>query len=377
MAAVDPLWMPSDERIAAAPLTAFMRAAEGVAGRGFDAYRDLHAWSVEDREAFWSLVWDFCGIVGEKGYRILADGDQMPGAAFFPDARLNFAENLLRRDGSGEALVFRGEDKVERRLTWSELRALVSRLQQLFISLGVQNGDRIAAMMPNMAETVAAMLAAASIGAVFSSCSPDFGEQGVVDRFGQIEPVLLLVPDGYWYNGKAIEIAAKVAAVAARMPSVRKVLVADYLGTARDVATAIPGAEALEAALAPFEARQLSFERLPFAHPLYILFSSGTTGVPKCIVHSAGGTLLQHVKEHRLHAGIVEVLTRGIDYGGTTFSGYRGLRGEVGENYEHLKAYFKAGDTKHCERCGAQIVSLVIAQRTAHFCPDCQQPTSE
>ncbi|TIP21186.1 MAG: acetoacetate--CoA ligase, partial [Mesorhizobium sp.] len=154
---------------------------------------------------FWDLVWDFCGLVGDKGERALVDGEKMPGAAFFPDAKLNFAENLLKKNGGSLAIVFRGEDKVERRLSWNELHALTSRLQQLFLSIGVREGDRIAAMMPNMPETVAAMLAAASIGAVWSSCSPDFGEQGVLDRFGQIEPVVFIAPDGYWYNGKAIE----------------------------------------------------------------------------------------------------------------------------------------------------------------------------
>ena len=300
-----PLWTPSAERIAAAPLTAFAVEAGKRAGRQFSRYADLHAWSVDDREAFWELVWDFCGVIGEKGGRVLADGDRMPGAKFFPDARLNFAQNLLRGSGQGEAIVFRGEDKVERRLSWDELSALVSRLQQLFVSLGIKKGDRIAAMMPNMPETVAAMLATASIGAVWSSCSPDFGEQGVLDRFGQIEPKVFIAPDGYWYAGKHIEVGAKIAAVAEKLTSATKVLVVDYLGTAADVAAGIAKAEALEDVLAPFAAKAVTFEPLSFDHPLYILFSSGTTGIPKCIVHSAGGTLLQHLKELRLHAGLV------------------------------------------------------------------------
>ncbi|RWM05668.1 MAG: acetoacetate--CoA ligase [Mesorhizobium sp.] len=304
MAADTPLWTPTQDRIASAPMTAFMKAAAAKAGEAFSSYAELHRWSIDDREAFWSLVWDFCGLVGDKGERVLVDGERMPGAAFFPDAKLNFAENLLKKTGGGLAIVFRGEDKVERRLSWNELNALTSRLQQLFLSLGVREGDRIAAMMPNMPETIAAMLAASSIGAVWSSCSPDFGEQGVLDRFGQIEPVVFIAPDGYWYNGKAIEVADKVRAVAEKLATVRKVLIVDYLGTSADVAATIDEAAALEEALSPFAAKALAFERLPFTHPLYILFSSGTTGIPKCIVHSAGGTLIQHVKEQRLHAGL-------------------------------------------------------------------------
>ncbi|RWM18703.1 acetoacetate--CoA ligase [Mesorhizobium sp.] len=304
MAADTPLWTPTQDRIASAPMTAFMKAAAAKAGEAFSSYAELHRWSIDDREAFWSLVWDFCGLVGDKGERVLVDGERMPGAAFFPDAKLNFAENLLKKTGGGLAIVFRGEDKVERRLSWSELNALTSRLQQLFLSLGVKEGDRIAAMMPNMPETIAAMLAASSIGAVWSSCSPDFGEQGVLDRFGQIEPVVFIAPDGYWYNGKAIEVADKVRGVAAKLETVRKVLIVDYLGTSADVAATIDKAAALEEALSPFAVKALAFERLPFSHPLYILFSSGTTGIPKCIVHSAGGTLIQHVKEQRLHAGL-------------------------------------------------------------------------
>ncbi len=301
-----PLWSPSREQVEKAELTAFARAAEQVSGRAFADYDALHAWSVEERAAFWNLVWDRCGVIGDKGERVLVDGDRMPGASFFPDARLNFAENLLRLTGAGEAIVFRGEDKVERRLSWDDLHALVSRLQQYFVSVGVKPGDRVAGMMPNMPETIAAMLATASLGAVWSSCSPDFGVQGVLDRFGQIEPTVFVAVDGYWYNGKQIEVGDKVREVVGRLPSLKATLIVDYLGMADASASRVERAAALNDALAGFEARPVDFARQPFAHPLYILFSSGTTGIPKCIVHSAGGTLLQHLKEQRLHVGLKE-----------------------------------------------------------------------
>ncbi|MBD0413081.1 acetoacetate--CoA ligase [Oryzicola mucosus] len=298
------LWSPSVSQIREAAVTEFSRQAAARTGLSLADFDALHAWSIEDREGFWNLVWDFCEIHGEKGDRVLAHGDRMPGAVFFPDAKLNFAENLLRKSGDEEAIVFQSEDKITRRWTWDDLRAQVSRIQQLFVSLGVKQGDRVAAMMPNMPETVAAMLATASLGAIWSSCSPDFGEQGVLDRFGQIEPVVFLAPDGYWYAGKRIDVSAKIAAVAAKMPTLRKVLVVDYLGNAVQAAADMANTETLDQALAPFAAADISYMQLPFSHPLYILFSSGTTGIPKCIVHSAGGTLLQHVKEHRLHAGL-------------------------------------------------------------------------
>ncbi|MEQ9570663.1 MAG: AMP-binding protein, partial [Nitratireductor sp.] len=304
MSRTDPLWTPSPDAVRRAPIMAFMADASKRAGRVFNTYEELHAWSVEDREAFWSLLWDFCGVVGQKGERMLVNGERMPGAEFFPDARLNFAENLLGGSGPEEAIVFRGEDKVERRLSWDDLRALVSRLQQALLDAGVKAGDRVAAMMPNMPETVACMLAATSIGAIWSSCSPDFGEQGVLDRFGQIEPVVFVACDGYWYAGKRIAVADKIGKVLDKLPSVRLALIVDYLGEAEEVAAGFDRATALETALRPYAPKPLYFERLAFSHPLYILFSSGTTGIPKCIVHSAGGTLLQHFKELRLHAGI-------------------------------------------------------------------------
>nr|WP_094578650.1 acetoacetate--CoA ligase [Brucella rhizosphaerae] len=301
---IHPLWQPDAKRIAASTLDQFRVQAEERAGRKFADYNSLHRWSVEDRAGFWTLIWDFCEVVGERGDIALIDEGHMREARFFPQARLNFAENLLRKKGNSEAIVFRGENKVERRLTWDDLHALVSKLQQFMLAEGVRAGDRIAGMMPNMPEAVALMLAASSIGAVWSSCSPDFGAQGVLDRFGQIEPKLFFACDGYWYNGKRIEVADKIAEVTAKLSGLKRSVIVTYLGEAEAVASQAANGITLDAALAPFTAKAVEFTRLPFDHPLYILFSSGTTGIPKCIVHRSGGVLLQHLKELRLHADI-------------------------------------------------------------------------
>ncbi|MBO6727404.1 MAG: acetoacetate--CoA ligase [Rhizobiaceae bacterium] len=299
-----PLWTPSPETVKNTTMTDFMSRASERAGRPIKDYDALHAWSVEDREGFWTLIWDYCGVVGERGETALADGDKMPGARFFPDARINFAENLLAKPGTGDALVFRGEDKVNLRWSWSELRDRVSQVQQFLREQGVGVGDRVAAMMPNMPETIAAMLATTSLGAVWSSCSPDFGTQGVLDRFGQIEPTIFVAADGYYYNGKTIDVTAKIGEVLERLPTVKAALIVDYVGKSVEAASRIEKAHAWDTVLSSRQPEEVTFERLPFDHPIYILFSSGTTGIPKCIVHSAGGVLLQHLKEQQLHADI-------------------------------------------------------------------------
>jgi acetoacetyl-CoA synthetase len=227
----------------------------------------------------------------------------MPGAVFFPDARLNFAENLLARPDDTDALVFWGESEVRRRLSWRELRAEVSRVTAGLEGLGVQAGDRVAGYLPNMPEAVIAMLAAASLGATWTSCSPDFGVQGVLDRFGQIAPVVLFAVDGYAYNGQIHDVLAKTAEIARLIPSLKRVVVVEYMGGGGSIA-AVPKSETWERFVAPFPPGPPRFRALPFNHPLYILYSSGTTGTPKCIVHGAGGTLLKHTAEHRLHCDI-------------------------------------------------------------------------
>lgn len=298
-----PLWTPAESEIAAHPASVFRRALSERLGRPIPDFPALQKASVEEREAFWSLLWDMGGVVGDKGERVLGK-DSMPGAQFFPDAQLNFAETVLAGDPASEALVFRGEDKVKQRMTRGELNALVSQLQQGLFAAGVGEGDRVAAMLPNLPVAIALMLATASIGAIFSSCSPDFGAAGVLDRFGQIEPTVFVTVDGYWYNGKQQHIADKLGEIVAGLPSARAVLIVDYLGMADTVASALPRAATMRDFLRPFSARPVTYLRGAFDRPLYILFSSGTTGKPKCIVHGQGGMLLQHIKEHRLHCGI-------------------------------------------------------------------------
>lgn len=300
------LWTPSPDRVAHTVIASFIATVNTRHGTALTDYRSLHRWSITHPAAFWEEIWDLGEVIGDRSGPALVDGDRMPGARFFPEATLNYAENLLRpRDAESVALIFRGEDKVERHVSFGELTDLVSRLQQALRAAGVGVGDRVAATMPNLPETIAIMLAANSLGAIFSSCSPDFGERGILDRFGQIEPKVYFACDGYWYNGKPVAIGEKLRNVVPHMPGVARTVIVPYLGTATEVAAELPNGTALADFLAPYAPAALTFERLPFNHPAFILFSSGTTGVPKCIVHGAGGTLLQHIKEHRLHCDLV------------------------------------------------------------------------
>lgn len=298
----EPIWVPEDGG-RKTPMGEFAQAASRMTGRTIATFAEVHAWSVDDRESFWNLVWDECGIVGRRGERTLSNADVMQQSRFYPDATLNYAENLLVHRGNGDAIIFWGEDKVKRKWSWDELRSQVSRLQQAFQGIGIGPGDRVAAMMPNIPETAACMLAAASIGAIWSSCSPDFGEQGVIDRFGQIEPKLFISCNGYWYGDKWHDVSDKAKAVGEKL-SAQMIIVGypthDGAADPGDISHTTDYRRFIE----PYRPTEPEFLRLPFSHPLFVLFSSGTTGVPKCIVHSAGGTLLQHVKEHRLHCSI-------------------------------------------------------------------------
>ncbi len=303
-----PLWTPDPERGAASRMAAFTEYARRVSGMALASYADLHAWSINAPEQFWPAVWDFCGVLGERGEQVLVDPRRMPGARWFPDARLNFAENLLRDCGNPEALVFRGEDRVRRTLSRAELRRQVARFAAALKEAGIGPGDRVAAYLPNLPETIIALLAAASIGAVFTSASPDFGVQGVLDRFGQIEPKVLIACDGYWYNSKAIDMRARLAELAPKLPSIQRLILVPYLDDDADaLAASLPAGVSWTCFIAPHAAAaEIEFAPLPFDHPLYIMYSSGTTGIPKCIVHGAGGTLLQHLKEHQLHSDLRE-----------------------------------------------------------------------
>jgi acetoacetyl-CoA synthetase len=297
-----PLWTPSPDRVRDANITQFLNHIRSEVAPDVTSQQALYRWSIEHPERFWPQVWAFCGIKASKHWdKVLVDGNKMPGARWFTGSRLNFAENLLRHRDDRLALVFRGEKGERVALTYKELYTQVAGCADALRRSGVRTGDRVAGFMPNRHETAIAMLAATSLGAVWSSCSPDFGINGVLDRFGQIEPVVLVTTDGYHYAGKTLDSLERIRGVLEKLPSVRQVVVVPYVSATPDI-SAVPTAVLWKDYLT--DAKEIQFEQLPFDHPLYIMYSSGTTGVPKCIVHGAGGTLLQHLKELVLHTDL-------------------------------------------------------------------------
>ena len=293
-----PLWTPNPEQINASNMKAFMLRANEITGTDFKDYQDLWQWSVDDSPAFWSALWDFFEVIGEKGDRILLNSDNIEQAEWFPEARLNFAQNLLRERSDHLAIIFRAEDQADYLLTFNQLFDQVSAVATWLKTQGINKGDRVAAYLPNMPETIVAMLATASIGAVWTSTSPDFGEESVIDRFSQTDPSILFTTDGYFYNGKTVNIQSKVKTILSSLPSVKQVVEIPLIQAPASTSAVAWG----ELLTTPNEG--IEFEQTSFNHPLYILYSSGTTGKPKCITHKVGGVLLQHLKEHQLHSDI-------------------------------------------------------------------------
>jgi len=300
----NPLWEPSSEAVTKANMSRFMIFVNEKCDKNFETYAELHDWSVKDSPRFWELMWEFGEIKASRPYtEVVKNFEDMFNSEWFTGARLNFAENLLRFRDDRVAIIFKGEAQEPQKITYRTLYYQVARLSYSLREMGVVTGDRVAGFMPNMTETIIAMLATTSIGAIWSSCSPDFGFQGVMDRFGQIEPKVLFTANGYSYNGKKFDSLEKVRQITGEISSIEKVVIVPYTQVNPDI-TAIGKAVLFADFLAAEQGLEIKFEQLPFEHPLYIMYSSGTTGVPKCIVHGAGGTLIQHLKELILHTDL-------------------------------------------------------------------------
>lgn len=301
---MNPLWTPSQERVENSNIMRFIQAVNKSYTLGITNYHELYQWSIDNRADFWESVWKFGGVICSKDYdRVLDDKPEILGSKWFIGSRLNFAENLLRFRDERTAIVFKGEGLEATRITYAELYDQVARLALSLRRAGVVNGDRVAGYVPNITETIIAMLATTSIGAIWSSCSPDFGVKGVMDRFGQIAPKVLFTANGYFYNGKSHDSLSKISDVVKQAPSIEKVVVIPYTEKTPDISS-VPNGVLYGDFISQQSGIELEFEQTPFDHPLYIMYSSGTTGLPKCMVHGVGGTLLQHLKEHLLHCDL-------------------------------------------------------------------------
>jgi acetoacetyl-CoA synthetase len=300
------LWSPSADRISESEMMRFMAYVNDKTGSSYDTYHSLHRWSISDKESFWSLVWDFFNVQGDKGEQILIDGNKMPGASWFPDAKLNFAENLLRESNKLDAIIERGEHGQRFTVSYKELYAQVSQCAAFLIDKGVVEGDVVAGFLPNSRYAIICMLATSSLGAIWTSCSPDFGVNGVLDRFEQTCPKVLIATDGYYYGNKIIDSLDRVKAITEGLSSLKATLIIPYLNeTDQNTDHNLDARFSSWSEVLSYDSNApISFRRTNFSAPLYILYSSGTTGKPKCIVHSVGGTLLQHLKELSLHTNV-------------------------------------------------------------------------
>ncbi|MGA6925995.1 MAG: acetoacetate--CoA ligase [Desulfosarcina sp.] len=298
------LWQPSDAQVKNTNMYRFMMRINQRYGSSLEGYGALYQWTIDHIPEFWKEMWDFASIQSSAPYeRVIDDATKMPGARWFEGARLNFAENLLRYRDDRLAIVFRGEDQVRRTLTYAQLYDEVARVAKALKDVGVRSGDRVAGFVPNMPESIIAMLAATSLGAAWSSCSPDFGIKGVLDRFGQIQPRVIFTADGYFFKGKPLDSLARIADIIGQIPSVEKLVVVPYANERPDI-SAISRAVMYDDFKSAEDGLQIHFEQLPFDHPLYVMYSSGTTGLPKCMVQSAGGILVHHLKELMLHTDL-------------------------------------------------------------------------